>query len=309
MKISIAMATYNGEKYLKEQLESIYAQTYKNIEVIVTDDCSSDKTVEILGQYSKSHGLKYVVGEQNIGFVKNFEKAIGLCTGEYIALADQDDIWEKDKLELLLNEIGTNLLIHSDCSIIDGEGNTIQIDWKKELGYRIKMEELFFSNVVTGCTVLFTKDLLRTAFPFPEGIAYHDWWLAICASKEHKIVYLNRSLTRYRQHNEQHTGAIVGKKTSLIGVVVKNILNRLNNVPTNRLLDSKKQHQNLLAVQTKKWTKQEASCIKDAMSYLDNYVHHLWHLRTFFIGLKYHKVLYPFKNYLFLKNILMDIVG
>ena len=91
--ISIAIATYNGEKYLEEQLDSIYAQTYKNIEVIVTDDCSSDKTVEILKKYYKSHGLKYVINETNLGFVKNFEKAISLCRGDYIALSDQDDIW------------------------------------------------------------------------------------------------------------------------------------------------------------------------------------------------------------------------
>ncbi len=112
--ISIAMATYNGEKYLKDQLDSIYNQTYKNIEVIVTDDCSIDKIVEILEQYARFHGLKYTVNEENLGFVK----VISLCGGEYIALADQDDIWEKNKIEILVNEIGSNLLIHSDWVIL-----------------------------------------------------------------------------------------------------------------------------------------------------------------------------------------------
>ena len=96
--VSIAMATYNGEKYLKEQLDSIYAQTYKDIEVIVCDDCSSDKTVEILDEYKEKYGLKYYINEKNLGFKKNFEKAISLCSGDFIALADQDDIWIENKI-------------------------------------------------------------------------------------------------------------------------------------------------------------------------------------------------------------------
>lgn len=129
--ISIAIATYNGEKYLKEQLDSIYAQTYKNIEVVVTDDCSTDKTVEILDKYAKTHGLKYFVNEKNLGFVKNFEKAMTLCKGKFVALADQDDIWEKNKIQILYGHIGDSLLIHSDASLIDAEGEIINTSYKQ----------------------------------------------------------------------------------------------------------------------------------------------------------------------------------
>lgn len=110
--VSIAMATYNGEKYLKEQLDSIYAQTYKNIEVIVCDDCSSDKTVEILDEYKEKYGLKYYINEKNLGFKKNFEKAISLCSGDFIALADQDDIWIESKIEIFLKSKGIDNLIY-----------------------------------------------------------------------------------------------------------------------------------------------------------------------------------------------------
>ena len=223
--VSIAMATYNGEKYLREQLDSIYNQTYKNIEVIVCDDCSSDKTVEILKEYSERFGLKYFINEKNLGYVKNFEKAISLCNGEYIALSDQDDIWLENKLEILLEEIGTSLLIHSDCKIIDESGNIISNDWKGKINSHLIMEDFLFSNVVTGCTVLMSKELKEVALPFPDGLAYHDWYLAILAAKEKKIKYLNKSLINYRQHSNQDTGA--GKNKSLYDSIIRTKFDRL----------------------------------------------------------------------------------
>ena len=104
--ISIAMATYNGEKYLAEQLDSILAQTVQDFELIVCDDCSSDSTAEILSRYAeKDSRIKIFVNEKNLGFVKNFEKAVSLCSGEYIALSDQDDVWFAGHLEILLRNI------------------------------------------------------------------------------------------------------------------------------------------------------------------------------------------------------------
>ena len=98
-RISIAMATFNGEKYLREQLDSIYSQTLLPYEIVAADDCSTDRTTEILEEYRIKKGLKYLVNEHNIGVVKNFEKAISLCQGDYVALSDQDDIWFPEKLE------------------------------------------------------------------------------------------------------------------------------------------------------------------------------------------------------------------
>src|ERR1700754_726282 len=113
--VSIALCTYNGEKYISQQLDSILRQTHRNLEIIIVDDCSADNTFNIVKRYSiLDSRIKCFRNEVNIGFNKNFEKAIKLATGDYIAISDQDDIWLPGKVELLLNNIGDNWLIFSN---------------------------------------------------------------------------------------------------------------------------------------------------------------------------------------------------
>ncbi|MEK7198913.1 MAG: glycosyltransferase, partial [Bacteroidota bacterium] len=113
--ISVVMATYNGERFLSEQLESILSQSYPNIEMIVVDDGSVDSTVALVESYIKRYpAIRLYVNEENLGYIKNFEKGMLLANGEYIALSDQDDIWRKDKLALLMERIGTHEIIYSN---------------------------------------------------------------------------------------------------------------------------------------------------------------------------------------------------
>ena len=308
--ISIAVATYNGEKYLVEQLDSIYAQTHKNIEVIVTDDGSIDATIKILKEYKKSHGLQYYTNDANLGFVKNFERAISLCSGDYIALADQDDIWEENKLEVLLKEIGHNLLIHSDCKIIDEKNNIVQNRWKEKIGFDISVEKLMFANSVTGCTVLFKKELTVAALPFPDGLAYHDWWLAMSAAMQNKIIYTEEPLTRYRQHMGQNTGADNQDNLFIVKRVFVQIFKRLKGVEFSRFSDFRKQRKNLFAIRNRlNKDYAETQLLDDAIEYFDDYIKNHIHIKTFLMGLKYNKILYPKKNYFYVKNILNDLVG
>ena len=124
--VSIAMCTYNGEKYIEEQIESILNQSYKNLEIIICDDNSTDNTTKLIESYIKVDSrIKIFRNKQNLGFIKNFEKAISLCNGEYIALSDQDDIWKLNKIELYLKKIKDNILIYSDLDMIDENGNLI----------------------------------------------------------------------------------------------------------------------------------------------------------------------------------------
>ncbi len=273
--ISIGLATYNGEKYLAEQLDSIFSQTYKNIEVVVTDDGSTDKTVEILEIYAKAYGLKYFVNEKNIGFVKNFEKVISLCTGEYIALADQDDVWKKDKLMMLYNNIGDAILIHSDAELIDASGRRLSSSYTKAANKVLRKNsfEYFFNNDVTGCTVLFKKKLLHSLLPFPQNVLVHDWWLAICACKNGDIKYLDEPLIFYRQHEHNQIGAA---NTSRVH---------------SHILRAKAYEKTLLFLQSlytkREWNEQEKEVLKDLIGYYQAYFSNTIRIRSFFIHLKY----------------------
>lgn len=217
--ISIAMATYNGEKFLSKQLDSIFSQTYENIEVIVCDDASTDKTVDILKDYSKKYSnLKYYINQKRLGVVKNFEKALSLSNGDFIALSDQDDIWLPDKLDILYKNIEDNLIILSDAYIIDDYDNIIYdsfIDYIK-VDKSTNFVSFLFGSRFPGCTFLINRKLLDYALPFPNSIPYHDWWLNLIASKIGKVKFLDNKLTYYRLHGNNTTGAFKANFKNLL---------------------------------------------------------------------------------------------
>ncbi|PLW80815.1 glycosyltransferase family 2 protein [Candidatus Woesearchaeota archaeon] len=306
--VSIAMTTYNGEKYLKEQLDSIFNQSYKNLEVIVCDDCSNDKTVEILEEYSKNFGLKYFSNENNLGFKKNFEKAISLCTGDFIALADQDDIWEKHKIEILVKNIGVCSLIHSASSLIDENSNFISPLWIKQDNFKYSFEKMIFGNTITGCTTLFKRELLKDFSPIPSGEKYHDWWLALLATKNNGITYVNEPLVKYRQHSSQDTGARVENIVLKIQRIIKDFFIKEH---SNRYFKSTMQERRLESFLYEKYnsfTKNEIEIITDALTYHKNYKNSFFHYKSFLISIKYNQYIY-FKNNYFIKNFLRDIIG
>ena len=209
IKISAVMATYNGAKYISEQLDSILAQTLAPNEIIIVDDCSVDKTWQILNEYAQCNPkIKLYRNNVNLGVVKTFEVALTLCTGEFIALADQDDYWLPNKLELLMANIGDNWLIHSDAYIVDESLNVISESYNRIKPYHDNSLAMYLlRNNVTGCTVLLHRDLLRLALPFPSNVIMHDHYLALCAKYYSRIGYLNRPLLKYRQHTQNVVGS------------------------------------------------------------------------------------------------------
>lgn len=206
------MATYNGAKYLKDQLDSILSQTYKNIEIIIVDDCSTDdRTIQILKEYQQLNPrlIKLIQNTVNLGVIKTFERAITYCTGDFIALADQDDIWEPNKIQILMDEIGDNLLIHSDAILIDIDGNIMSSSYMLEYkSTEIKtFTDYLNRNNVTGCTVLLSRELVDLALPIPTKHVLHDYYFAIIASYFKRIKYLDVPLISYRQHAGNTVGA------------------------------------------------------------------------------------------------------
>jgi len=221
--VSVAIATYNGEAFLEEQFDSIYNQTYENIEVVVSDDCSVDGTCKILEEYKQKYGLQYSINKKNLGYARNFERVLSFCRGQYIALADQDDIWLPEKLEQLLNDIGNYSLIFSDAILIDSDGNKICESFKKNAKYLADTEtpflQLCFRKFIYGCTMFFRSELLEKALPIPYGICHHDWWLPVVAAKNGGIKFLNRKLMLYRQHDNSTIGYLKDQNlfTKLLG--------------------------------------------------------------------------------------------
>ena len=233
--ISIAMTTYNGEKYLREQLDSILNQTYKDFELIICDDCSTDSTVQIIKSYIDPR-IKLFINEKNLGFKKNFEKAIKLCTGDYIALSDQDDIWEKDHLKNLYDNINNANLICGNNLLINAEGIATGIDFFNShllntkfynSNYKIFLKILFSGGCFQGASMLMTKNFAHKYIPIPENIQAHDLWFSTIALLTESFVCTSKIVTKYRQHDLQIT-----KKKNAIDTQRIILLNELTKIIT-----------------------------------------------------------------------------
>ena len=222
-RFSIALCTYNGARHLREQLNSIAAQTRPPDELVICDDCSTDATHAIITDFAASapFAVNSHINERNLGSTKNFERAIGLCVGDYIALSDQDDVWLPAKLAQLEAEFdrAPNVgLIFTDAEVIDEvarpTGYTL---WEKlpvrpaerhRLRSRRAIDELMEGSTVTGATMAFRgrfKDLL---LPIPTDLPIiHDAWIAILVAAVSEVLPIAAPLIRYRQHAEQQVGA------------------------------------------------------------------------------------------------------
>lgn len=226
LKLSVVMSTYCGERYLSTQLDSILNQSIQCSEIIIVDDFSCDYTWNVLCEYAiKYSQIKIYRNDTNIGVIKSFEKALMLCSGDYIALADQDDYWLPNKLEILINKIGDNWLIHSDAYVVDEKLRIINESFSSIKPYHDNTLEMYYlRNNVTGCTVLLHRDLLKLALPFPEHVIMHDHYLALCAKFFNKLSYLNQPLIKYRQHLDNMIGSKNMKSYDLmISTFIKNI--------------------------------------------------------------------------------------
>lgn len=212
--VSIALCTYNGATFLTEQLDSVVNQSYPNLEIIIVDDQSKDDTVNILKTYAaKYSNIKVFENETNLGYIKNFERAINLCNGAFISLCDQDDIWELNKIEILINEIQDHILIYHDSEFIQSDGTPMN----KFLSDVINMYEgesykpFLLSNSVSGHACMFRKELANYCLPFPTGI-FHDRWIAYSAGNRGSIKYINAALVKYRQHEKSDTNILKLKR-------------------------------------------------------------------------------------------------
>lgn len=217
------MCTYNGSRYLMEQLESIRSQSHAVDELVICDDRSKDDTIQILEHFAAqvSFAVHIYVNQSNLGSTKNFEKCLHLCTGDVIFCCDQDDCWHPQKVEKQLAYLQNHPemeAVFTDAQVIDDDSNpvgktiwqeiefdaTAQERWKNNKAHEI----LFGGYVVTGATLALRRRILSTVSPFP--VAYkeliHDAWIAIVLSLQGKIGFINEELLLYRKHSTQQVG-------------------------------------------------------------------------------------------------------
>lgn len=216
--IDVLLATYNGEKYIKEQIDSILDQTYENIRLIISDDCSKDKTQEILKEYEKKDNrIELYIQEKNLGVVKNIEFLLKQVKNKYYMLSDQDDIWLPEKIEKSLETLLENNadLVFGDLEVVNQDLKTMYPSFgdfmllNKKIHKYINSNRLnYIYNCVTGCTILAKKETIQKILPLPKKSKYliHDHWIGLMTSIYGKVAYMPEKYIKYRQHGNNQVG-------------------------------------------------------------------------------------------------------
>lgn len=240
LSVSVALCTHNGARYIAEQLRSILHQTVMPAQVVVSDDASTDATVQIVrdvfSRFRADHNgtapvLTLLRNAEPLRVTANFEQATLACTGDLIALSDQDDVWVPERLARMIDEFHQRpelTLLHSDARLVDDQGNPLGGTLSEAIGFTARerrhihegnaVDVLLRRNVVTGATTVFRRSLLDAAAPFPEAWV-HDEWLAMIASIVGRVNFLPDTFTDYRQHDTNQIGASKPSLTQKIGRV------------------------------------------------------------------------------------------
>lgn len=218
-EIHIVLATYNGEKYIREQLDSLLENDFKDIYIEVCDDGSSDGTVQIVKEYVERYNcIGLHENEKNLGYAMNFLEGIRRSSSPYIMLCDQDDIWHRDKIQKTyermkqLEKENTDqipLMVFTDAMNFDsGDGRELGSFHKSShLDVRkLDTAHLFMENKCIGCTVMINKAVQSYLKVLPEEIRVHDWWLALICSHFGKFSYIQETTLHYRQHSGNMIG-------------------------------------------------------------------------------------------------------
>ena len=284
MRISVAVCTYNGADFLPAQLESIAQQTRPPDEIIVCDDASTDNTRAVLESFARTSSIPVSLyfSDQNIGLVKNFERAVSLCNGDVIALSDQDDVWRADKLQLIVDSFEQNPtagLVFSDAEIVDENLNAAGKRMWDEIEFDAHKRKLIRNGrsldvlapgwTATGATMAFRSHYVKLALPIPENIAMiHDAWIALTVAAVAEVVIIEDTLIKYRQHERQHIGAPKRSTASERGLkAIETALHRRNSATD--------LHEILALLEERLFAHQKSFDCRRALAFVANYSHHL----------------------------------
>lgn len=222
--VYILLAAFNGERFIREQISSIRNQTYVNWKLIIRDDGSTDKTKDIILECIQDDSRIVLLdnSDEQRGCVQNFNCLMEYAvsnSADYIFFADQDDVWSPEKVSILMDKMeilegeytkDTPLLAYSDLEVVDERLNVLNSSYmtKQRLSHpkNEPLSRLLVENTVTGCAMLINRALLQIAHPIPDLIVIHDWWIALCAAMTGKVYFVEKSLIKYRQHDNNVIG-------------------------------------------------------------------------------------------------------
>lgn len=235
--VTILMATYNGERFVAEQLDSLLTQTYRNIRIVISDDCSADKTWSILEKYAQRYPSIISIGQRacNSGSPwRNFMELMTGNDGDYLMLCDQDDVWNREKVERSLKKVmqlealngkTTPVLVHTDLCVTDERLNVTAASFKKTMNAdygKTTLNYVLIQNIVTGCTAIYNRALSEKIRSIPDYMIMHDWWLLLAASAFGVVDHLDEPTMLYRQHGGNDVGA---QDTRTLAYKAKRLMN------------------------------------------------------------------------------------
>lgn len=239
--VTVLLAVYNGEKYLRQQIESVLNQTVTDVKILIRDDGSVDASCELINEYCDKYPQKIskIEGLPTGSAKQNFAELLKNCDSDYIMFCDQDDVWLPDKVERTLEAIKANdndgktpVLVHTDLKVVDNSLNIISssfFEFQRLYQDNITLSKLLVQNYVTGCTVMINRALAQMCGEIPKECIMHDWWLALVAQLFGKIVCLKQPTMLYRQHGDNQVGA----KASYGIALIKRKLKTINEVKKN----------------------------------------------------------------------------
>lgn len=210
--ISVCIATYNGGLHIKAQLESILNQLSDDDEVIISDDGSSDNTIDIVHSLGDNR-VKLFYNDSIHGVNGNFNNALSHANGDIIFLSDQDDIWNPDKVEICVKALSDNLCVMHDCEITDGNLNSTGVTLFEQIDAGCGFTKNMLRNTYTGCCMAFNRKLLKKSLPIPStNLFYHDQWIGLLAEITGNVVFLPYVGMKFRRHGE--TSSTVATKST-----------------------------------------------------------------------------------------------
>ena len=220
-KISVCIATYNGEKYIKEQLDSIICQLGEDDEIIISDDESNDNTIQIIENFKDprikifSHSPNRKTKYRFDLTTRNIENALSKAQGDFIFLADQDDIWVENKVKKIIPLFEKYSLILHDCTIIDNSKKVLHESYFKLIKSKSGIINNLIKNSYLGCCMAFKKSILKKSIPFPISPIPHDIWIGLIAELKENVFFSNEKLIQYRRHENKLSSSSLKSNNSI----------------------------------------------------------------------------------------------